>query len=77
MANIETFTEAVQTYGVAESEIFQSIDLYEGYKGPLITFINCLNKLGTLVTFLFSNCHFELTIAFSKGYTCIKVVLTH
>ena len=49
LENIETFTKCAREYGVPETSIFASADLYEGQKGPFIDVINCLNELGVQV----------------------------
>ncbi|ESN94743.1 hypothetical protein HELRODRAFT_180072 [Helobdella robusta] len=46
MNNIENFNKAAREYGVPENALFQTPDLYEGRKGPLLNVINCLNQLG-------------------------------
>ncbi|KAI0214270.1 Transgelin-2 [Lamellibrachia satsuma] len=48
MENIESFNRAAQDYGLPETDLFQSVDLYEGHRGPLLNIINCLNRLGTV-----------------------------
>jgi len=48
MGNIEAFTKAAKQYGVPDTSIFQTSDLAEGRKGPLLNVINCLNVLGKL-----------------------------
>jgi len=48
MSNIESFTLAAKQYGVPETSLFQTSDLAEGRKGPLLNVINCLNILGKL-----------------------------
>jgi len=48
MGNIESFTTAAKQYGVPGTSIFQTSDLAEGRKGPLLNVINCLNVLGKL-----------------------------
>jgi len=48
MANIESFLIASKQYGVTETSLFQTGDLADGRKGPLINVINCLNVLGKL-----------------------------
>ena len=50
LENIETFTKCAREYGVPETSIFASADLYEGQKGPFIDVINCLNELGVQVS---------------------------
>ena len=52
LENIETFTKFAKEYGVPETSIFASADLYEGQKGPFIDVINCLNELGVQVSIL-------------------------
>jgi len=48
MSNIESFTHAAKQYGVPDTSLFQTSDLAEGRKGPLLNVINCLNILGKL-----------------------------
>jgi hypothetical protein len=48
MSNIESFTMAAKQYGVPETSLFQTSDLAEGRKGPLLNVVNCLNILGKL-----------------------------
>jgi hypothetical protein len=48
MENIELFTNAAQRYGLPESDVFQSADLYEGHKAQFVNIINCINSLGFL-----------------------------
>jgi len=48
MSNIESFTTAAKQYGVPETSLFQTSDLAEGRKGPLLNVINCLNIIGKL-----------------------------
>jgi len=48
MANIELFLVSAKQYGVPDMSLFQTADLAEGRKGPLINVINCLNVLGKL-----------------------------
>jgi len=48
MGNIEAFTTGAKQYGVPDTSIFQTSDLAEGRKGPLLNVINCLNVLGKL-----------------------------
>jgi len=55
MANIENFNNAAKDFGVPQTALFQTPDLYEGRKGPLLNVINCLNQLGF--------------VANSKGFT--------
>ena len=50
MENIETFGKGAQKYGLPVTDIFQSVDLYEGSKGPFLNVINCLNRLGVEVS---------------------------
>ena len=49
MSNIENFNNAAKAYGVPITSLFQTPDLYEGRKGPLLNVINCLNQLGFVV----------------------------
>ena len=53
MSNIENFNNAAKAYGVPTTALFQTPDLYEGRKGPLLNVINCLNQLGFVVCILF------------------------
>lgn len=46
MANIAEFGKACETYGVNKEFLFQSNDLYEGKKGPMLNVINSLHSLG-------------------------------
>jgi len=46
MANIETFNKACEEYGVPTTATFQTTDLVDGRKGPMVNVINCLNQLG-------------------------------
>jgi len=46
MNNLENFNTGCRAYGVAETALFQTTDLYEGRKGPMLNVINCLNQLG-------------------------------
>jgi len=46
MANIENFNNAAKDFGVPQTALFQTTDLYEGRKGPMLNVINCLNQLG-------------------------------
>jgi len=48
MANIEVFLSAVKQYGVPETSLFQTGDVADGRKGPMLNVINCLNVLGKL-----------------------------
>jgi len=52
MSNIENFNNAAKAYGVPTTALFQTPDLYEGRKGPLLNVINCLNQLGFVVRIL-------------------------
>ncbi len=49
LENIQTFTKYAKLYGVPETSIFASVDLFEGQKGPFIDVINCLNELAMQV----------------------------
>lgn len=46
-----TILQGAHRYGLAETDLFQSADLYEGRKGMFLNIINCLNRLGFLVSF--------------------------
>lgn len=46
MSNIENFTNAAKEYGVSQTALFQTADLYEPRKATLLNVINCLNQLG-------------------------------
>lgn len=55
MSNIENFNNAARDYGVPQTALFQTTDLYEPRKATLLNVINCLNQLGF--------------VANSKGFT--------
>jgi len=46
MDNVENFLTGAKLYGLPETDIFNSIDLVEGNKAPMLNVINCLNRLG-------------------------------
>jgi len=46
MANIENFNNAAKDFGVPQTALFQTTDLYEGRKAPMLNVVNCLNQLG-------------------------------
>jgi len=46
MANIENFNTGCKDFGVPSTALFQTTDLYEGRKAPMLNVINCLNQLG-------------------------------
>jgi len=46
MANIENFNTGCKDFGVTQTALFQTTDLYEGRKAPMLNVINCLNQLG-------------------------------
>jgi len=46
MANIENFNTGCKDFGVPQTALFQTTDLYEGRKAPMLNVINCLNQLG-------------------------------
>jgi len=48
MSNVESFTIAAKQYGVPETSLFQTNDLCDGRKGPLLNVINCIHALGKL-----------------------------
>jgi hypothetical protein len=56
MQNIERFQEAARKYGVPNSEVFQTVDLWEKKNIPQVTL--CIHALGRVVSCegLFS-CH--------------------
>ena len=51
MGNIQGFNDGAKDYGVPVTELFQSADLYEGRKAQMLNVINCLNKLGFVVSY--------------------------
>jgi hypothetical protein len=55
MANIENFNNGAKDFGVPQTALFQTPDLYEGRKAPMLNVINCLNQTGF--------------VANSKGFT--------
>jgi len=55
MANIENFNTGCKDFGVPSTALFQTTDLYEGRKAPMLNVVNCLNQLGF--------------VANSKGFT--------
>ena len=46
MENIENFNKGCVEYGLPETHTFNTIDLFECFKGPFLNVINCLNDLG-------------------------------
>jgi len=46
MTNIADFGTACESYGLNKEFLFQSNDLYEGKKGPMLNVINSLHSLG-------------------------------
>jgi len=46
MANIENFNTGAKDFGVAQTALFQTTDLYEGRKSTMLNVINTLNQLG-------------------------------
>jgi len=46
MENIENFNKGCIDYGLPPVHTFNTIDLFECFKGPFLNVINCLNKLG-------------------------------
>jgi len=46
MANIENFNTGAKDFGVPSTALFQTTDLYEGRKAPMLNVINSLNQLG-------------------------------
>jgi len=55
MNNIENFNTGCKDFGVPQTALFQTPDLVEGRKAPMLNVINCLNQLGF--------------VANSKGFT--------
>lgn len=45
-SNTEQFNQAAHYYGVPDSALFQTADLWEGSKGQFLHVLNCLNALG-------------------------------
>ena len=50
LANVEKFLGAAREYGVPEMSLFEPTDVVEGRKGPLVHVIDCLDRIGTLVS---------------------------
>ena len=50
LENIDMFNKGCLEYGVPETNCFVSLDLHEGVKGPFLNVVNCLNKLGFVVS---------------------------
>jgi len=46
MNNIENFNNAARDFGVPQTALFQTADLYEPRKATLLNVMNCLNQLG-------------------------------
>ncbi|XP_067655647.1 transgelin-2-like isoform X1 [Haliotis asinina] len=44
--NIENFNNGCTTYGMKKESLVQSVDLWEGRKGPFVNVINTLHSLG-------------------------------
>ncbi|XP_071100260.1 transgelin-2-like isoform X1 [Haliotis cracherodii] len=44
--NIENFNNGCTAYGMKKESLVQSVDLYEGRKGPFVNVINTLHSLG-------------------------------
>lgn len=59
MANIDTFLSAARLYGVAETSLFGTSDLYEGRKGQFLNVIHCLNQLGKMANARGFQPHYE------------------
>ncbi len=83
LENIENFNKGALRYGVPELALFQSIDLHEGHKGPLLNVINCINKLGFVVRLsMFSECqpkkslwHDIYDVYMHSSYNCIMFLV--
>ena len=56
-SNMEQFNEAAHFYGVPDTALFQTGDLWEGNKGPFLNVINTLNTLGFVVNRRHRNTH--------------------
>lgn len=78
MANIAEFGKACETYGVNKEFLFQSNDLYEGKKGPMLNVINSLHSLGFVVSELFhpSFVNFTTSVSFVLKPISFYVQLT-
>lgn len=50
MNNIENFNKGALNFGLSETALFQTTDLYEGHKGPMLNVINCLSQMGMIVS---------------------------
>ncbi|CAD5125370.1 DgyrCDS13609 [Dimorphilus gyrociliatus] len=48
MNNIENFNKGAYNFGLPETALFQTTDLYEGRKGPMLNVINCLSQMGMI-----------------------------
>ncbi|XP_041367817.1 transgelin-2-like isoform X1 [Gigantopelta aegis] len=48
MANIQAYNDGCEKYGLPKESLFQSVDLWEGRKGPFLNVINGLHSLGCL-----------------------------
>jgi len=46
MANIENFNNGARDFGVPQTALFQTPDLYEQRKATMLNVVNCLNQLG-------------------------------
>lgn len=46
MSNIENFNNAAKEFGVPQTALFQTPDLFEGRKAQMVNVMNCLNQLG-------------------------------
>jgi len=46
MGNIENFNRAATDFGLPQTALFQTTDLWEGRKGMMLNVVNCLNQLG-------------------------------
>jgi len=46
MNNVSNFNKGAEEYGVPKSATFQTIDVMDGRKGPMVNVLNCLNQLG-------------------------------
>jgi hypothetical protein len=71
MENISRFAQAARTYGLSDSETFQTVDLYE--KMNLHQVILCLFALGRkVISFHFSTKHNLFLLGSKTRYTWFR-----